>query len=474
LSITVTTSTAVIAVTSPTSANITTSGSASARIDIYQQTYANNLVGVEYISEPAWLQFNTNAIASIEPGRFGWNADQETVALGLDDDVTINLGQDEVIRVKNNSNSVAIPKFTLVMFAGAVGDTVKVSPAVTNGSVPHEYMVGITAEVIPAEGFGFVKTNGTIQNVNTAAYSLGTILWADPATPGGLTATKPEAPNLKLPIAAVTRVQQSSGRVLVRMTTGLTLSEIHDVQTNGKTDGDALIWDALNSRWTNGVVYGEPTTLSVGSVTTGTAAAVTVSGAAPSQSLSFVLPKGDKGDTGTTGATGATGPTGPQGAKGDTGDTGPQGATGPKGDTGNTGATGSTGPAGAKGDKGDKGDTGDAGPQGPTGATGPAGETGAAGATGATGPQGEQGIQGIQGETGATGATGPTGLTGPEGPAGPTGATGSQGPEGPAGATGATGATGPAGPSGVAIATSPLAYDSETQTISLKIGRAHV
>ena len=252
MSIVVTSSTAVIEVTAPNTATVITSGSATARIDISQQTYATNLLGVEYISEPAWLQFDTNAVANILPGRFGWNADQETVALGLDDDVNINLGQDQVIRVKNNSNSVAIPKFTLVMFAGSAGDTVKVSPAVTNGSVPHEYMVGITAEVIPADGFGFVKTDGVIQGVNTAAYQLGTILYANPAVAGGLTATKPEAPNLKLPIAAVTRVQQSSGRVLVRMNGGLTLSEIHDVQINNPQNGDVLKYNSSLGIWQNG------------------------------------------------------------------------------------------------------------------------------------------------------------------------------------------------------------------------------
>ena len=429
MSIVVTSSTAVIEVTAPNTATVITSGSATARIDISQQTYATNLVGVEYISEPAWIQFDTNAVANILPGRFGWNADQETVRLGLDDAVGINLGQDQVIRVKNNSNSVAIPKFTLVMFAGATGDTVKVSPAITNGSVPHEYMVGITAEVIPADGFGFVKTEGVLQNVNTAAYQLGTILWADPANPGLLTATKPEAPNLKLPIAAVTRVQANSGRVLVRMTTGLTLSEIHDVQTNGKTDGDALVWDADNNRWTNAVVYGEPTTLSVGTVSSGTAASVTVSGSAPSQTLNFVLPKGDKGDAGERGLQGiqgSAGATGPAGAKGDTGDAGPAGPSGSTGSAGAQGIPGEVGPAGATGPAGAKGDTGEAGPAGPEGPAGP---------TGATGPTGPAGADST--------VPGPTGATGPAGP---------------------TGATGPAG---VVAATAPLAYDSGTQTVSL-------
>jgi hypothetical protein len=61
---------------------------------------------------------------------------------------------------------------------------------------------------------------------------------------------------------------------------------------------------------------------------------------------------------------------------------------------------------------------------------------------------GTVGPQGPKGDTGATGATGP---------AGPAGATGPQGPQGPTGATGAA---------GVVTATSPIAYDSGTQTVS--------
>lgn len=101
---------------------------------------------------------------------------------------------------------------------------------------------------------------------------------------------------------------------------------------------------------------------------------------------------------------------------------------------------------GAKGDKGDTGDTGNTGPQGPQGPDGAAATitvgtttTGAAGSeatvtnSGSTSaavfnftiPQGIQGIQGIQGEKGDT------------------------------------------GDSGVAYATSPLAYDAPTKTVSI-------
>jgi hypothetical protein len=85
---------------------------------------------------------------------------------------------------------------------------------------------------------------------------------------------------------------------------------------------------------------GPATTLSVGSVTTGTTAAVSITGSAPSQQVSFVLPRGPAGPTnsltvgsvttGTTAAVSITGtapsqqvsfvlPLGPQGATGPTG-----------------------------------------------------------------------------------------------------------------------------------------------------------
>jgi hypothetical protein len=235
-------------------------------------------------------------------------------------------------------------------------------------------------------------------------------------------------------------------------------------------------------------------------------------------------PTGPQGLDGYVGADGATGPTGPQGEQGVQGPTGPQGLTGNTGDTGpqgEQGIQGPTGPTGPQGEQGIDGNTGPTGSTGATGPTGPQGEVGPTGPTGAegvqgeagdvgpTGPQGEQGIQGptgpqgLQGETGPQGETGLTGATGPTGIQGPTGPTGPQGIEGEAGSviissdsapespspgdiwfntsTGYTYfyyndgtssqwisiSTSGAGAQGVVSATSPLAYDSNTQNISL-------
>ena len=109
---------------------------------------------------------------------------------------------------------------------------------------------------------------------------------------------------------------------------------------------------------------GPPNTLTIGTVTSGTPAAATITGASPNQVLSLTIPPG------ATGATGATGPAGPTGAAGppNTLNIG----------TVTTGAPGSAAAATITG----------AAPSQTLSLTIPAGATGAAGPAGATGPAG--------------------------------------------------------------------------------------
>lgn len=227
--------------------------------DDYDTTWATALTGIDSI------QFDTTYTSgSTAPGELAWNTDVQDleVQIGDDGNVTVHLGQEQYIRVKNNSGSTAIPKGKLVQFAGAAGDTVTVSPAVTDGSVPHEYMVGITAEEIDADGFGFVAVYAVIRGIDTQTpgWTLGTILYADPSTPGGLTSTEPAAPNLKHAIAAVV-TYAVNGRILVRMTTGEALEHLHDVQLTSLADGETLVYNSSTGRWENGAA-GSSTTVS--------------------------------------------------------------------------------------------------------------------------------------------------------------------------------------------------------------------
>jgi hypothetical protein len=208
------------------------------------------------------LQLDTSLDLTPAVGKFSWNPDKETANLGLDENVTLQIGQDHVLRVKNANNDTAIPSFTFVMFAGAAGDTVTVVPAITDGTYPPEYMVGITTEEIPAEGFGFVTQFGFIDGVNTSAFDVGDLLYPSPTTPGGFTTTLPAAPAFDVAVAAVTFKNASAGRILVRMSNGLKIEGIHNVQITDPENGEVLtyedgIWKNLALASQGGVVVSD-------------------------------------------------------------------------------------------------------------------------------------------------------------------------------------------------------------------------
>jgi hypothetical protein len=154
---------------------------------------------------------------------------------------------------------------------------------------------------------------------------------------------------------------------------------------------------------------GPANTLSIGTVTSGASAAATITGTAPSQTLSLVLPVGATGAAGSVGATGSQGPAGPANTLSiGTVTSGAAAATItgtaptqtlnlvlPAGATGATGATGAQGPAGPANTLSIGTVNSGSSPSVTITGTAPnqtlnlvlaRGDTGAAGATGATGP----------------------------------------------------------------------------------------
>jgi hypothetical protein len=213
-----------------------------------------NYTSVDSITYPDYITFDTSP--ETEPtaaGSIWWNPDFETLNVQLDSAVTLQVGQEHVVRVKNDSGSVAIPEMRVVMFAGATGDTVEVTPALSTASYEPELLLGITTEQIPADGFGFVTQLGFINKIDTSTpgWSLGDLLYVDPANAGLLTNVKPSAPNWTFPVAAVTRVHASTGRILVRAIPGKHLHDLVDVAIDSPADNEVLAYNSGNGTWIN-------------------------------------------------------------------------------------------------------------------------------------------------------------------------------------------------------------------------------
>lgn len=196
------------------------------------------------------LHFDLTADYSVEAGQLAWNPDELTVDIGKGNGVTLQVGSEQLMLVRNGG-SVTIPNGTAVMFTGTIGNSgrIVVAPMVADGSFPGYVFFGVTTQAIDAGEDGFATTFGKVRQVNTIAFEEGDILWCNPAAAGGFTKTEPAAPNLKLPVAAVIS-KATNGIIMVRSDTGRRLMDLHDVEANGsKSNGDLINWNATAGRW---------------------------------------------------------------------------------------------------------------------------------------------------------------------------------------------------------------------------------
>ena len=198
-----------------------------------------------------YFTFDTAATPTPTEGMMFWDQDSLVPAVQLDSQLAGKIFQDEFWYVKNQTGS-QINKGTVVMAVGTLGASsrILVAPMVADGSISAKYILGITAEDIPNGGDGSVMRVGKIRKLNTTAFLDGDVLYADPAVPGGLTATLPEAPNLKLAVAFVVH-SATNGVLAVRVEIGSDLYEDHRVQVATPLDGQLLRYNGTNQRWEN-------------------------------------------------------------------------------------------------------------------------------------------------------------------------------------------------------------------------------
>lgn len=166
-----------------------------------------------------YLDFKTTATFAPEMARLGWNSTDQTLDLGMEYDVTQQIGLEYYARVQNNTG-VLIPNGTVVGFSGAVPDgALSVAPYLANGATPSLYILGVMTHDLPDTGQkGYCTAWGFVRGLNTSAFALGDILYASPTTAGAFTKVKPTAPNNVVPLAAVLKVGTTDGVIFVRPT----------------------------------------------------------------------------------------------------------------------------------------------------------------------------------------------------------------------------------------------------------------
>jgi hypothetical protein len=150
-----------------------------------------------------------------------------------------------------NTTGTTIQKGSAVYVSGATGDNALISLASATSESTSSKTLGITAESIANDAFGYVIEAGYLTNIDTSSTTAGAAAWLGD-TPGSIVFVNPPAkPSHAVYLGVVVRVQAINGSILVKVQNGYELNELHDVNAGSPADGQALIWQASTSQWVN-------------------------------------------------------------------------------------------------------------------------------------------------------------------------------------------------------------------------------
>ena len=157
-------------------------------------TVMGKIDGATYIEAETHLDLNTTT--SNKPthreGRIFYDAAFGALAVYNDEaDVTLQVGQEEYIRVKNNTGST-ITNGTPVYLTGEDQATPTIAPAKADGTYLESQAVGVATHDIENNSIGYVTTRGLIADVDTSHLTVGEVVHV--AVGGGTQTASPTYP----------------------------------------------------------------------------------------------------------------------------------------------------------------------------------------------------------------------------------------------------------------------------------------
>lgn len=200
------------------------------------------------------LHFRTDSTYSGGVGTMRWNLTDGTLDLGLlGGNVTLQLGQESVQRVKHADNS-GLVQGKVVYLVGSDGTNPTVRYARANTDLTSANTFGVMTEDASGGSKAFCTTFGLVRNINTNNLTEGGLVWLSKDTAGAMTAVRPTAPNHGVEIGFCIRKHATQGVVFVTVQNGYELNELHDVYAPSPSNNQGLLWKSANSRWEAAIV----------------------------------------------------------------------------------------------------------------------------------------------------------------------------------------------------------------------------
>jgi hypothetical protein len=195
------------------------------------------------------ITFNTAKDGTVTVGEVEYNDTQGSLIQGLKGGLVTNvIGQQLHQRINNRTGST-LAKGTAVYLSGSQGNRITVAKALGVTDAFSANTFGIVAESIANNQSGYVITEGLITNINTSALVEDSAVYLSPTVAGGLTSTKPQAPQHTVYIGVCVKSNAGSGELFVKIRNGQELEELHDVRITSPVNNASLYYKSSEGIW---------------------------------------------------------------------------------------------------------------------------------------------------------------------------------------------------------------------------------
>lgn len=131
-------------------------------------------------------------------------------------DVTLNLGRESLIRVKNITGS-GMASGQVVYINGADSGWPTVTLAQANNETSYKSTIGVVTSTIANGQFGYVTTFGVVNGLDTSAFTAGQAIYLSATAAGATVTTKPLQPNYVVAVGYVLTSSVSVGSIFIRI-----------------------------------------------------------------------------------------------------------------------------------------------------------------------------------------------------------------------------------------------------------------
>ena len=212
--------------------------------DLHLTQLAQNITGLKTFITGLitnHVEYNLTPTVPTAVGSQYYDATYKVLSTVLGNGVILQNGLEMYVNGVNKTGTPLVDK-EVVYISTAQGNRPVFARAIAT-SEAASYVIGMISQTIADNGEGFCTVFGQVNGVDTSTYTDGAKLYISETIAGGLTTTRPIAPNHGV-IIGIALNSTNSGAIFVHPADGYELSELHDVDiTKSKTtpvDADAL------------------------------------------------------------------------------------------------------------------------------------------------------------------------------------------------------------------------------------------